>query len=51
MAKITITLEDAEDGEIVLQTTTDPPLRKGDSPTPAQRVLMEMLQALREGNA
>ena len=45
MAKITITLEDGEDGDVFADVEFDPPRKSATEDTPAQRDAFTMLGA------
>ena len=45
MAKITIILEDGDDGDVTAEVTFDPPRKSADEDTPAQRDAFTMLSA------
>ncbi len=42
MAKVTITLEDADDGGVDVHSVYDPPLGENGEPTPAQDIAMAL---------
>ena len=45
MAKVIITFEDVEDGQVKVSMNFDPPADQNDPPTPAQGVAMVAVQA------
>lgn len=48
MAKVTITLEDKEDGEVLVGIDFDPPIQKGEDGTAAQHAAIQLLDGIHE---
>lgn len=48
MAKVTIIIEDGEDGEVNVKTEFDPPLKRDEDETPAQTAGGMCLDAMME---
>ena len=44
MAKVTVTIEDTEDGQIGIETQIDPPARPNDQMTPAMSFAFKMIE-------